>query len=379
MFIPRIIELDKITDKKSLFLLGPRQTGKSSLIKKTYPDSPLYNLLDATIYRQFSADPSRLRKEILAMASQPDLVIIDEIQRIPELLNEVHLMIEDYGIKFLLTGSSARALRKKGVNLLAGRARSRRLHPFIYSELGDHFDLSRALTYGTLPYIYFSDSPQEDLSEYTGIYLKEEIAAEGLTRNIPAFSRFLEVAALSNGSMLNYSNIASDAEVKRSTVVDYFQLLRDTLLGDDLPAWQKTSKRKAIGTAKFYFFDQGIVNFLSKNNLIQSGSSLFGQAFENFIYHELKTFCDYNPLKSLYYWRSKSQYEVDFILEEKFAIEVKGKSTLNQQDFKGLKALREENLLEKYIIVSCVDRAYVEDGIKVYPWKDFLKNLWHGL
>ena len=378
MYVERRIQINEIIDKKSLFLFGPRQTGKSSLIRHSDLNARIYNLLDAGLYRRLSADPTLIRKELVENNPIPGLVVIDEIQRLPELLNEVHLMIEEFGIKFLLTGSSARSLRRKGVNLLAGRARSRRLHSFSFCELGDDFDLEKFLTYGGIPSIYFSDNPQEDLSEYTGIYLREEIAAEGLSRNIPAFSRFLEVAALSNGCMLNYSKISSDAEVKRSTVVDYFQILRDTLIGDDLPAWQKSIKRKSIATAKFYFFDPGVVNFLSKNGKIQQGSTLFGQAFEHFIFHELKAFCDYHPPKTLHYWRSKSQYEVDFIFDEKVAIEVKGKSHLNQQDFKGLLALKEEKILSRYLIVSCVETAYRDHGISVLPWQVFLEQLWQN-
>jgi len=244
-----------------------------------------------------------------------------------------------------------------------------------------HFTLSfphliKALNRGLIPSIYFSNDPIDDLNSYTGTYLKEEVAAEGLSRSIPAFTRFLEVAAKSNGSLINYTNIASDAEVKRTTVIDYFQILRDTLIGFDLPAFTKTTKRKPISTAKFYFFDIGVVNFLSKNGEIQIGSSLFGQVFEHFIFHELRSYCDYHPHKELNYWRSKSGFEVDFILDEKIAIEVKAKKSISAHDLRGLKALQEEKLVEKCLVVSIVDQKQSIDGIEIYPYEDFLQELW---
>jgi predicted AAA+ superfamily ATPase len=375
--IPRILHLPDIANKKSVFLFGARQTGKSTLIRHQFDNPLIYNLLDASLYRKLNSDPSLIRKEISAMAKTPKIVVIDEIQMIPELLNEVHLLIEEYQINFVLTGSSARALKKKGVNLLAGRARSRTLHPFIYKELKNEFDLLKALNQGLIPSIYFSDEYQEDLANYSGVYLKEEIAAEGLSRNIPAFSRFLEVAAKSNGCLINFTNIASDAEVKRGTVVDYFQILRDTLIGFDLPAWTKSTNRKPITTSKFYFFDIGIVNHLCKNGEIKEGSSLYGAAFEHYIFHELKTYCDYSPEKELHFWRSKSGFEVDFILNNDIAIEVKAKKTVSNKDLKGLKALRDENLVSRYIVLSNVDTKRIEDGIEIYPYREFLDELWN--
>jgi uncharacterized protein len=374
--IPRILHLSDIAAKKSVFLFGARQTGKSTLIRHQFENPLVYNLLDASLYRKLNSDPSLIRKEISALPIKPKVVVIDEIQMIPDLLNEVHLLIEEFKVHFVLTGSSARALKKKGVNLLAGRARSRTLHPFIYKELKEDFDLLKGLNRGLIPSIYFSDEYNEDLSNYSGTYLKEEIAAEGLSRNIPAFSRFLEVAAKSNGCLINYANIASDAEVKRGTVVDYFQILRDTLIGFDLPAWTKSTNRKPITTSKFYFFDIGIVNYLCKNGEIKEGSSLFGAAFEHYIFHELKTYCDYNPEKELHFWRSKSGLEVDFILNNDLAIEVKAKKTVTGKDLKGLKALREERIVNRYIVLSNVDKKRIEDGIEIFPYQEFLDELW---
>jgi predicted AAA+ superfamily ATPase len=319
-----------------------------------------------------------MRREIAGSLRPGQVVIVDEIQRLPELLNEVHLMIEEMKLRFVLTGSSARALRRKGVNLLGGRARTQLLHPLVSHELGDAFDLYRVINHGALPAIYDSENPDDDLGDYCGTYLREEVAAEGLTRNVPAFSRFLEVAARSNGSMLNYTNIASDAQVKRSTVVDYFQILRDTLIGFDLEAWGGSRKRKAITTSKFYFFDLGVQRHLSGAGSIQEKSPLFGSAFEHFIFRELRSAVDYSFADSLHYWRSKSNLEVDFVLNESIAIECKAAATIRPADLRGLRAIREENSSFKTMLVCFVDRPQLIEQIQVIPWRSFLTDLWSG-
>src|SRR5712691_2992579 len=240
-FVERVLDLPGLIRKKSHFLFGPRQTGKSFLIRHTLPGVRLYDLLDHATYLALSQQPTRIAEELTATDR---VVVIDEIQRLPELLNEVHRLIEERGIKFLLTGSSARKLRRGGVNLLGGRARTRYLHPLIARELGRRFDLTRAVQCGTLPSIYFSDDPQADLAAYAGSYLQQEIVAEGATRNVPAFSRFLRVAAHCNGTIVNFTNIANDAQVPRTTVYEYFEILKDTLVLHELPAWRKSLKRK---------------------------------------------------------------------------------------------------------------------------------------
>ena len=234
----------------------------------------------------------------------------------PELLNEVHLMIEEHGVRFFLTGSSARTLRRKGVNLLGGRARSRALHPFVRAELGQQFNLDRALEHGLLPPIYFSDSPTEDLAAYTGDYLREEVAAEAIVRNIGAFSRFLEVAALAHGEMINFTNMASDSQVPVSTVREYYGILKDTFIVHEVPAFKGTSKRKAISTAKYYLFDIGVARHLQGRRGLAPGTAEYGNAFESFIFQEIKAFCDYHLLATPMYWRSKSNFEVDFRVRE---------------------------------------------------------------
>lgn len=375
MYIPRELDLLEVLKKKSCFLFGPRQTGKSWLIKHTMSPFRVYNLLDNEIYLELSRNPKRLEEEL-----QPNekIVIIDEIQKLPHLLDEVHLIIEKYGIHFLLTGSSARKLRHGGINLLGGRARSRSFHPFILRELKEHFNLMRALNRGLLPSIYFSDSPDEDLKAYAGDYLREEIAAEGLTRNVPAFSRFLQTAALCNSQIINYAKISNDAQVPISTVQEYFQILRDTLAAFDVPAWKKSLKRKPISTSKFYFFDIGVVRHLQNISQINERSPEIGHAFETYLAHELKTYVDYLPGSELSYWRSKSGFEVDFIIGDILAVEVKAKNQIYSRDLRGIQALQEENKLKHYIIASFEKRARRINNIHILPWKDFLINLWDG-
>ncbi len=375
MYIERTLDLRNTLEQKSCFLFGPRQTGKTWLTSHLFPDCRTYNLLDSDVYLTLSRSPGRLREEF-----QPDnkLIIIDEIQKLPSLLDEVHLMIESLGVRFLLTGSSARKLRRGGVNLLGGRARSRYLHPLVSSELGEQFELLRALNNGLLPSIYFSDDPEDDLRAYAGDYLKEEIAAEGLTRNVPAFSRFLQVAALCNGRLINYSKISNDAQVARSTVQEYFGILRDTLIGYDLPVWKGSVKRKPLSTSKFYLFDPGVVRFLQNRGPVREGSPEFGESFETFIFHELRAWTDYHRAAPLTYWRSKSGYEVDFILDDRIAIEVKSSSNASPRDLKGLKALREDSSFQGYMLVSLDPRKRVVDGLTIMPWREFLSELWCG-
>lgn len=372
--IKRYLDLKTILAKKSLFLFGPRQTGKTELIRQQFAGHKYYNLLDRGLYLRLQTDPTLIRKEL---TSKDKIIVIDEIQKIPELLDEVHLMIEENKINFLLTGSSARALKSKGVNLLGGRARERHLHPFIHRELGTQFELTRALDTGLVPSIYFSDSPYEDLQSYCGQYLKEEIAGEAKVRNIGAFSRFLEVAGLCNGQMINYSQIASDAQVPVSTTREYFQILYDTFLATEVIAYKQTVKRKPITTSKFYFFDIGVARFLQKRRGLQPKSPEYGEALEHYIFHELSAYCSYHQKQPVSYWRSTSQFEVDFVFDNKIAIEVKSKEVISARDLKGLKVLREEGLIEKFILVSTVTSDYEEDGIMILNWKSFLERLWN--
>jgi predicted AAA+ superfamily ATPase len=373
--IERVLDLEKELGKKSCFLFGPRQTGKTWLVRRKLTKYRTYNLLDSETYLKLSRNPRRLREE----ASPRDrIMIVDEIQKLPILLDEIHFLIEERGVHFLLTGSSARKLRRGGVNLLGGRARVRHLHPFSCSELKEHFDLTRALNHGLLPPIYFSEDPEEDLKAYVGTYLKEEIAAEGLTRNVPAFSRFLEVAALCNGRLINFTKISNDAQVARTTVQEYFQILKDTLVAWEVTPWRKSRKRKPISTSKFYFFDPGIARVLQNRSFLKRGSPEFGEALETYMFHELKAYADYRSAGEICYWRSTSGFEVDFILAGLTAIEIKGSRTIGPEDLKGLRALQEERGLRRYVMVSLEEEVRRVGGIEVLPWREFLDRLWAG-
>jgi predicted AAA+ superfamily ATPase len=370
--IDRLIDLNSLLDKKSHFLLGPRQTGKTFLIRHTLENARVYDLLDAEIYLTLSRNPGLISEEL---QPQDRLVVIDEIQRLPELLNEVHRLIETAGIRYLLTRSSARKLRRGGINQLGGRARTKHLHPLTYKELNRHFELSTAIERGLIPSIYFSDDPRADLHAYAGSYLQQEILAEGATRNIPAFSRFLRVAALCNASIVNFTNVANDAQVARTTVYEYFEILKDTLLLYELPAWRKSKKRKPLASSKYYFFDVGVVAVLQGREF-RAGTPEFGEAFETYLMHELTSFSDYRSGEPLNYWRSTSGFEVDFIMGDHTAIEVKAKKNLSPNDLKSLRMLAEEGKLNRYICVSMEPRRRRVGGIDILPYREFLDLLW---
>jgi len=372
--VERILDLPARLQRKSHFLLGPRQTGKTFLIQHTLHDARIYDLLDHSVYLALSQDPGRMAQELSA---KDKLVVIDEIQRLPELLNEVHRLIESRRLRFLLTGSSARKLRRGGVNLLGGRARTKYLHPLTYKELGERFDLAKATERGLLPSIYFSDDPRADLQSYAGSYLQQEIVAEGATRNIPAFSRFLKVAALCNGTIVNFTNVANDAQVKRTTVYEYFEILKDTLILYELSAWRKTRKRKPLASSKYFFFDVGVVSAL-QGRTFRAGTPEFGEALETYLMHELTSYSDYVSQESLSYWRSTTGFEVDFIIGDHTAVEVKAKENVSAQDLKSLRALAEEKQVKRYLCVSLEPRARKIDGVTVLPVHEFLNALWGG-
>lgn len=370
--VARIPELAAWLAKKSHFLFGPRQTGKTFLVRRALPHARVYDLLDSSVYLALSQRPGRVAEEL---APDDRLVVIDEVQRLPELLNEVHRLIEERGIRFLLTGSSARKLRRGGVNLLGGRARTRYLHPLSWRELGADFDLIRALRRGLLPSIYFSDDPKADLAAYTGTYLQQEIVAEGATRNIPAFSRFLRVSALCNATLVNFTGVASDAQVPRTTVYEYFDILKDSLLLHEVPAWKSSIKRKPLVSSKYYFFDIGVASAL-QGRVVSRGTPEFGTAFETWLLHELLCYRDYVSGEAVGHWRSASGFEVDFILGDHTAIEVKAKENVSLQDLKSLRALAEEKKLKRYLCVSLEPRRREVQNISILPYAVFLEALW---
>lgn len=365
-------------DKESAFLWGARQTGKSTLLKSLYPNALYIDLLLANEFNRFLNTPDLL-KQILYEDTRHSPVIIDEIQRLPELLNNVHWLISNKNIQFILSGTSPRKILKSGGNLLGGRAIRYELNPLSYSEIPD-FDLLKALNNGLLPRHYKAHNANKLLSAYIGSYLKDEIAAEARIRNIPSFSKFLEMAAFSNGEIVNYTNIASECSVSAPTIKEYFQIVVDTLIGRFVPSFQHKPKRRVILAPKFYFFDVGIANFLLKRGQIQMGNEAFGSSFEHFIYNEIYAHCNYSGLNyPISYWRTTSQLEVDFILgEHEVAIEVKSPEMATNRHFKGLKAFAEEYTVRKLILVSNDPYPRQVNEITVLPWKVFLEQLWSG-
>ncbi|NWG14688.1 MAG: ATP-binding protein [Acidobacteria bacterium] len=373
-YVPRCLDLGALLAKKSHFLLGPRQTGKTTLLRNTLPNARVYDLLDAGVYLALSHRPERLGEEL---GPHDKTVVIDEIQRLPELLNEVHRLIEERSARFLLTGSSARKLRRGGVNLLGGRARTIHMHPLTFRELGARFDLHRALSHGLLPSIYFSDDPRADLQAYTGTYLQQEILVEGATRNLPAFSRFLHVAAWCNGTIVNFTNVANDSQVPRTTVYEYFGILQDTLVLQELRAWRKSQKRKPLASSKYYFFDVGVTTALQGREA-RPGTPEFGASFETYLMHELASYRDYASGEPLSHWRSTSGFEVDFILGDHTAVDVKARENVTPQDLKSLRALAEEEKLKHYLCVSLEPRRRRVENILILPYRQFLEALWDG-
>jgi len=364
--------------KESTFLWGARQTGKSTLLKAMYPEAFYFDLLLADVYNRLLRNPSLLRENLEA-DPEIKMVIIDEIQRLPELLNEIQWLIVNRNRQFILSGSSPRKIVRSGANLLGGRSLRYELYPLIYKEIPD-FDLLRAINRGLMPRHYLSTGYNKLISAYIGNYLHDEIMAEARIRNISSFSRFLETAAFSNGEIVNYTNIATDCGVSSPTIKEYFQILVETLTGRFLPSYQKKPKRRVILSPKFYFFDIGIANQLLKRGVILPGSESFGKAFEHFIYHEIYSHSHYSDLNyPLCYWRTASNIEVDFILgDHEVAVEVKSSEMANPRHLRGLISFSEEYNAKKLILVSNDPAPRKTGNIMILPWRVFLEQLWAG-
>lgn len=363
-------------EDESLFLWGPRQVGKSCYLKKMFPEAILYDLLRNNEYARLSRRPSLLREE-LEKFDESALVIIDEIQKIPELLDEVHWLIVNRNIRFILCGSSARKLKRLGTNLLGGRAMKRRMFPLVSAEI-PNFDIIKAVNNGMIPRHYLVNNPYDRLEAYIGVYLEEEIRMEANLRNIPTFNRFLEIAAQCDGEIINYSNIAQDCGVSGVTVKEYFNILEQTLIGYIIPAFTKSKKRRAITAPKFYYFDIGIVNYLLNRKSLLPGSADFGHAFEHLVIQELIAYIGYNRNRhSLSYWRSANGYEVDAIIgNAQIAIEIKSTREVKSNDTKGLKAFLEDFPDCRPIIVSLDERPRNLNGIEIIPVSCFFEMLW---
>jgi predicted AAA+ superfamily ATPase len=329
------------------------------------------------IYNRLLINPEYLRETILAQEKK--LVIIDEIQRIPILLNEVHWLIVNHDIQFILSGSSPRKIIRSGENLLGGRALRYELYPLTAHEI-PNFNLLKALNNGLLPRHYLSENPKKMIAAYLGNYLQDEIVAEAKIRNVAVFSRFLHAAAFSHGEMVNYTSIASDCGVSATTIKEYFQILEDTMIGKFVPVYQKKAKRRVIKTPKFYFFDLGIVNHLLNRGKIEKGSDVFGHAFESFIYQELNAHKHYTGKEYLIsYWRTASQLEIDFVLgNHEVAIEVKSSDKISSKHLNGLNAFMEEYDVKKAIVVCNEPLPRLINKIYVMPWQNFIQMLWDG-
>ena len=370
------------TPLENLFLWGPRQTGKTSLLRETFPASIWYDLLKTDLYVRFHTRPGLLREELLAVDT-PQIIVIDEVQKVPTLLDEVHWLIENTSHHFVLCGSSARKVKRGQANLLGGRAVRYELFGLVSKELREEFDVVRMVNHGYLPRHYLSGNPERLIRSYVQDYLKEEIAAEGLVRRLPAFADFLSAASLSDGELVNFTTIARDCGVSSPSVKGYFQILEDTLLGSFLPAYTKRPKRRVIQSPKFYFSDVGIVNHLAKRGVLQPATELFGKAFENWVHHELKAYQSYSgKYKELSYWRLPSGIEVDFIVGDmECAIEAKGTTRPNPDHLRGLREISvDHKRVRRRILVSMEDRARrTEDGIDILPAKTFAHRLWDGL
>jgi len=373
----RILNLET-SENNAFFLWGARKTGKTTYLKNRFKDALYIDLLKTNVAQKYEIKPNLLMEEITA--TNPELVIVDEIQKIPQLLDEIHWCIENSSSKFILCGSSARKLIRMKANLLGGRAWRYEMFPLTSSEIGIGFDLLRAMNHGLIPQHYFSNYPARFLESYVLDYLAHEIKAEAMVRNVPAFHRFLEVAAISNSEIINFSSIARDCGVSSVTVKDYFQILQDTLLGFMLNPFTKKIKRTPIESSKFYFFDMGITRALRRMLVIQEGSVEYGHFFEHFILMEIRAFLSYNNCyKNIYFWRTNCGKEVDIVIgEADLAIEIKTSKQKSMKEFKGLLAFGEEFPNTKLIAITFDDtKRLINNKIEVFPWQEFLKQLWN--
>jgi len=381
--IKRMLKM-KLPEHQSAFLWGARKTGKSTYLKERFPDSIVYDFLKTDLFFEISKEPSLLRDKLLSKdaSSLKEPIILDEVQKVPQVLDEVHWLIENKGLRFVLCGSSARKLKRGHANLLGGRAWRYELFPLTSHELGD-VDLLRALNHGLIPlhYLQDRDESKRSLVAYVQDYLREEVFAEGLTRNVPAFSRFFDAFGYSHGELTNYANIARDCGIDAKTVKEYYQILVDTLLAIRIEPFKKKQSRQVITKApKYYLFDVGIAGCITKRRIEEQKGAEFGKAFEHFILMEIVAYRSYSGKDfDVHFWRTKSGLEVDFVLGSgEVAIEVKGSNRVDTRDAGGLRAFLETHNPKKAVIVCTEKDPRVHDKIAVLPWKMFLQDLWAG-
>ncbi len=373
----RIFEIENKLDE-GMFLFGARQTGKSTLLKERFKGAIYYDLLNPDVRKAFKRNPNSL-KEALWNKAVGTLVIIDEIQKVPELLDIVHTLMVEKGLWFILSGSSSRKLKRSGANTLGGRAIPETLYPLVWPEVTD-FQLDRAIQNGMIPRHYMVEDATKRLSGYVKVYLDEEIREEGEVRELDAFERFMEVAAISDGEMLNYSNIASDCGVSAKTVKSYFQILYDTLIGYEIPAYRKEIKRRIIQAPRFYYFDVGLANYLMGRHSLKRGTDDYGHAFEHFVMQEIIAYKGYNDKRDeISYWHTYDKKEVDAVIgDAKIAIEVKSCEQLKTKHKAGLKAFKEEHPDCRLILVSLDPITRQSGDVEQIYILDFLKMLWNG-
>ena len=372
---PRSLDIPS-TGRRSFFLFGPRGTGKTTWIKQRFPDALYLDLLDHALYLELLARPQRLRD--LIPPRYGGWVVIDEVQRTPLVLNEVHRLIETAGLRFILTGSSARSLRRRGVNLLGGRARTHRLYPLTAVEAGDDFELGRALIYGQLPSVYTQPDPDAYLASYVENYLRQEVFEEGRTRNLAAFSRFLESASFSQAAPLNVAQVARDSGMDRKTAAGYFDLLDDLLIATRVPVFTKRAKRRVTAHPKFYLFDAGVYRAIRPAGPLDRPQQIDGHALETLVFQELRAAIAYRSLKlALFHWRSSAGAEVDFVAyggDGLFAIEVKRSRTIRRADLRGLKQFRDDYPMARCALLFGGDRREHRDGIDLLPLNEALAD-----
>lgn len=373
----RLFDVESKLDE-GMFLFGARQTGKSTLLKERFKGKIYYDLLDPELRKFFKRNPNAL-KEALKDKPSGTLVIIDEIQKVPELLDIVHSLMVDNGLWFILSGSSARKLKKSGANTLGGRAIPETLYPLVWPEVTD-FQLDRAVQNGMIPRHYMVEDATKRLKGYVEVYLNEEIREEGEVRELDAFERFMEIAAISDGEMLNYSNIASDCGVSVKTVQSYFQILYDTLIGYEIPAYRKTVKRKIVQAPRFYYFDVGLANYLMGRYFLKRGTDDYGHAFEHLVIQEIIAYKGYNDKKEIIsYWRTYDKKEVDVVIgDAKVAIEIKSSEQIKTKHKAGLRAFKEEHPDCRLILVSLEVVTRTSEDIEMIYVLDFFKKLWDG-
>lgn len=376
--IPRIYQILPEVEDNSVFLFGARQTGKSIFLSQQFSDAIMFDLLDSDLKLRFQNRPALLF-EMLQDKPDGSLVVIDEIPEVPELLNEVHRLIQRKAMRFVLTGSSARKLKRKGYNTLGGRAVPCYFFPFVSAEL-EHLDLDKALLYGMLPPHYLAKNPSRLLAGYIDVYLKEEIKEEALVRNLSDFQRFLSVAALTSGEIVNYTNIAADCGVTSKTAQAYFGILTDTLIGYMLPSYTKVQKRKVTQAPKFYYFDVGVYNFLMHRTSLAQGTPEYGHAFEHFVLQELRAYMAYHHSdEQLSYWHTYNGKEVDVVIgEARLGIEIKSCREVLPKHYANFKEYREEFPDSRCMIVSLDPLTRRSGDVEIVYIYDFLRMLWAG-